>query len=206
MATYTPKDKAWLDAKGATVPYARTTALERIQERNAHALLAAARKAEQQLAALKVLVDLKHREVISAVEKAHGVSLKDTKGNKVWYNFDRSIQVECSVQERIDFDTQLIAAARKKLNEFLSNKLSSDDEFIVQMVTTAFETTNGKLDSKRVTHLLSYRSKVKAAKFQSACDLIERSMSRSYSKTYFRIGTLQEDGSYSYVQLNFSAI
>lgn len=206
MKQFTSKDKTWTDAKGTEVPYTRTTALERLQERNAHQLLTAAQRAEHLLAELKELVATKHQEVIAAVEKVNDVKLKDSKGNKVWYSFDRSVLVECSIQERIEFDGVLISAAREKLNEFLSAKLASDDEFLVEMVATAFETSNGKLDSKRVMHLLSYRSKVKAARFQEACDLIEKSMSRAYSKTYFRIGTRQEDGSYQFVQLNFSAI
>lgn len=202
----TPKDKVWKDAKGDPVPYNRTTALERLQERNAHKLLAEAQRVEKALLALKELVQDKHGEVIAAHEKNSGVQLKKSKGNKVWHSFDRSIQVEADAQERIEFDGLLITSARELLHEYLSEKLSSDDEFLVEMVTKAFETTNGKLDSKRVMHLVSYKHKVKAAKFQQAVALIEKSIRRTNAKMYFRISVRQEDGSYKAVQLNFSAI
>lgn len=202
----TPKDKVWKDAKGDPIPYTRTTALERLQERNAHKLLAEALRVEKALLSLKELVLEKHGEVIAAHEKAAGVDLKKTKGNKVWHSFDRSIQVEADNQERIEFDGLLITSARELLHEYLSEKLSSDDEFLVEMVTKAFETTNGKLDSKRVMHLVSYKHKVKAAKFQEAVALIEKSIRRTNAKMYFRVSVRQEDGSYKAVQLNFSAI
>lgn len=202
----TPKDKVWKDAKGDPIPYNRTTALERLQERNAHKLLSEAQRVEKALLALKELVLDKHGEVLAAHEKAAGVDLKKTKGNKVWHSFDRSIQVEADNQERIEFDGLLITSARELLHEYLSEKLSSDDEFLVEMVTKAFETTNGKLDSKRVMHLVSYKHKVKAHKFQEAVALIEKSIRRTNAKMYFRISVRQEDGSYKAVQLNFSAI
>jgi hypothetical protein len=206
MKQQTSKDKTWTDAKGDPIPYNRTTAIERLQERNAHTLLNAAQKAEAALKALKDLVQDKHGEVLAALEKSTGVSLKKSKGNKQWYSFDRSILVEADAQERIEFDGLLITAAREKLHSYLTSKLTSDDEFLVEMVTKAFETTNGKLDSKRVMHLVSYKSKVKAALFQEAITLIEKSIRRTNAKMYFRVSVRQEDGSYEAVQLNFSAI
>lgn len=202
----TPKDKEWKDAKGAAIPYNRTTAYERLCEKNAHAILAEAVKVNAALAKLKQLFGDKHMEVLDAFKRAQGTDLKETKGNKVWYSFDRGIVVECKIQERIEFEDLLITAAREKLNEFLSTKLSSDDQFVVEMVTTAFETTNGKLDAKRIMHLLGYKHKVKAALFQEACEMIEKSMRRTFSKSYMSVGVRQADGSYQYVHLNFSAL
>ena len=202
----TAKDKTWTDPKGMAIPYNRTTALERLQERNAHRLLVEAKRTEKTLTELKELVQKLHGEVLTAFDKSEGVNVKATKGNKQWYAFDRSIVVEADVQDRIEFDGLLITAAREKLSAYLTAKLNSDDEFLVEMVTRAFETTNGKLDSKRVMHLVGYKSKVKAALFQEAIALIEKSIRRTSSKMYFRIGERQEDGSYQYVQLNFSAI
>lgn len=202
----TQKDKEWKDAKGSAIPFNRTTAYERLCEKNAHTILKEALKTHEALSALKQLFGDKHNEVLDAFKRQEGSDLKETKGNKVWYSFDRGIVVECKIQERVEFDGLLITAAREKLNEFLGNKLSSDDAFVVEMVTTAFETTNGKLDSKRIMHLLSYKSKVRASLFQEACAMIEKSMRRTFSKSYMSVGVRQEDGSYQYVQLNFSSL
>lgn len=159
-----------------------------------------------QLAAFKDMLLRAHTEVLDVFKMSEGVNVKETKGNKVWYNFDRSIMVECSVQERIEFDELLMTGAREKLNQYLASKLTSDEEFLVEMVTSAFETTNGKLDSKRIMHLLSYRRKVRAAMFQEALDMIEKAMQRTYSKTYFNVSLRKEDGSYEAVKLNLSQL
>lgn len=156
----TAKDKTWTDAKGTAIPYNRTTAQERLQERSAHKLLTEALKVEGLLGSLKELVTTVHNDVLTGFEKNIGAKVKESKGNKQWYNFDRSIMVEADVQDRIEFDGLMITAAREKLHEYLTSKLSSDDEFLVEMVTKAFETTNGKLDSKRVMHLVSYKHKL----------------------------------------------
>lgn len=206
MKQQTPKDKVWTDAKGNAVPYNRTTAQERLQERSAHKLATEALKAEAVLKGLKELVLKVHADVLAGFDKAKGTDIKASKGNKEWYNFDRSIRVEADVQDRIEFDSLTITAAREKLHTYLTSKLSSDDEFLVEMVTKAFETTNGKLDSKRVMHLVSYKSKVKAQLFQEAIALIEQSIRRTNSKTYFRVSLRQEDNSYRTIQLNIAAL
>lgn len=202
---YTAKDKLWTDHAGVQIPYTRTTALERLQERNAHILLAEARKLEAQIAAFKERVAQLHGQVVAAHEAKEGVELKKTKGNMQWYNFDRTVRVEADVQERIEFDDITIAIAREKLNAFLDQSVKSDVEFVVELVTSAFNTTNGKLDAKKVMALLGYKHKIKAALFQEAMALIEKSIKRTGSKMYFRVGERQEDNSYSNVNLNFSA-
>lgn len=201
----TSKDKLWKDHTGLPIPYTRTSAVERLQERHSHTLLAEAKRLEAQIAAFKEKVAKLHGEVVAAHEAKEGVELKKTKGNMHWYSFDRSVKVEADVQERIEFDDITIAQAREKLNAFLDQSVKSDVEFVVELVTSAFNTTNGKLDAKKVMALLGYKHKIKAALFQEAMVLIEKSLKRTGSKMYFRVGEQQEDGSYSNVNLNFSA-
>ncbi len=201
----TAKDKQWTDHSGISIPYTRTTAVERLQERHAHTLLAEARKLEEQIAAFKEKVAKLHGEVVAAHEAKEGVELKKGKGNMQWHSFDRGIRVEADVQERIEFDDITIAMAREKLNAFLDQSVKSDVEFVVELVTSAFNTTNGKLDAKKVMALLGYKHKIKAQLFQEAMALIEKSIKRTGSKVYFRIGERQEDNSYGNVNLNFSA-
>lgn len=202
----TAKDKIWRDHQGMSVPYNRTSALERLQERNAFQLLTAAQKAHDVLEELHKLVQKKHQEVLDAFKKAEGADLSGWKGNKVWYNFDRSIQVECRIGERMEFDDLHITAARKDLDDFLRTAIKSEVDFVQELIALAFATTNGKLDPKRVTQLLSFRHKIKHAKYQSACELIEKSIKRVFTKVYFMVGVRNEDGKYDFVQLNFSKL
>lgn len=201
----TTKDKIWTDHTGLAIPYTRTSGVERLQERHAATLLAEAQKLEAQIVQMKERVVKLHDEVVAAHEKKEGVSLKESKGNMLWYNFDRSIKVEAKVQYNIKFDDITIAIAREKLDQYLAEAINSGDEFVLELVTGAFATTKGQLDPKRVLSLLPFRSKIKAALFQDALDLIEKSIRRIRGKVYFSIGELQEDGSYSSVNLNFSA-
>lgn len=202
---YTSADKMWTDHTGVQIPYTRTSAVERLQERLAPRLLAKAKKLEADIAAFREEVSQLHASVVTAHEEKEGVQVKRTKGNMVWYNFDRSIKVEADVQERIEFDAITIAQARETLDTFLTNAVKSDVEFVVDLVTSAFSTTNGQLDAKKVMGLLRYKSKIKAQLFQDAMELIEKSITRTTSKVYFSIAERDEAGSYSRVNLNFSA-
>lgn len=201
----TTKDKLWTDHTGLSIPVTRISAIERLQERHAHTLLAKAQRLEADIVAFKAEVAKLHGEVVAAHESREGVEVRKTKGNMLWYSFDRGIKVEADVQERIEFDSITIAQAREKLDQFLANAVKSDVEFVIELVTSAFSTTNGKLDAKKVMGLLGYKHKIKSALFQEAMALIEKSIKRTGSKMYFSVGERQEDGSYNRVNLNFSA-
>jgi hypothetical protein len=130
----------------------------------------------------------------------------DGKGNYTWFNFDRSVKIEVSVNERIEFDDLTIKACKEKLDEFLSENVTSKHEMIKQIVTDAFSTTRGKLDAKKVMSLLRYKDKVKDALFLESMELLEKSIRRPDSKTYYRISERMEDGGYRVIDLNFSSI
>lgn len=201
----TAKDALWFDEAGASIPYQRISKLERSMEKSA------AKFHKQALNLNKGLEDFK-REVYEMCEELHtnymkskGVS-KESKGNWTWYNFDRSIKIEVSVNEQIAFDDLAIEAAKSKLSEFLSSEITSENEVIKQMVLSAFETRSGRLDTKKVMSLLKYKERVKSPVFLAALDLIESAIRRPQSKTYFRVSQRMEDGSYEVIDLNFSSV
>ena len=201
---HTAKDETWIDANGVAIPYKRTDTVERTRERNAHRLYADASKLAEHIAEFKKLFVKCHSEVVDASDKKNGSDVKKTKGNKDWFSFDRGIKIEADIQERIEFDDLTISAAREKLDAFLKDAVKSEVEFVSELITSAFSTSNGKLDAKKVMGLLGFRHKIKAAMFQEAMELIEKSILRTGSKQYFRISVRQEDGSYEAVNLNFS--
>jgi tRNA nucleotidyltransferase/poly(A) polymerase len=130
----------------------------------------------------------------------------DSKGNFTWFNFDRSVKVEVSIADRIDFDDLTITACKDKLDEFLDQNLDSKQEFVKQLVTDAFSTSRGKLDAKKVMSLLKYRTKIKSDLFQEALNLLESAIRRPDSRTYFRIWERDKSGEYKLIDLNFSSI
>lgn len=196
----------WIDESGNRIPYNRTSATERLMERRSAQLLKEAAALSEKLAKLKdnfrtfsdevYQVFLKERNLEAPVER---------KGNYTWYNFDRSIKVEVSVSERITFDEMSITAAREKLSQFLDENIEGKLEFVKDLVNEAFQTSKGQLDTKKVMGLLKYRSKIKHQAYQDAMALIETSIRRPESKSYYRIWEKDRNGEYKLVDLNFSS-
>src|SRR5690606_379589 len=127
-------------------------------------------------------------------------------GNFTWHNFDRSLKIEVSINERIQFDDLTITACKDKLNQLIDANNEGKVESIKDMVNDAFSTSRGKLDAKKVMSLLKYKSRIKAPVFQEAMVLLEESIRRPDSKVYFRIWKKNQDGKYENIDLNFSSI
>jgi len=204
---YTGKDSFWIDESGVKIPYNRTTKAERLTERKASQIIRKAISLNKQLKEFKKLLKKASQEVYQAWLKENGGKEKtDYKGNFTWYNFDRSIKIEVNISEPIDFDDMTIQSAQEKFKEFLDNNINSDNEFVKQLVLDAFETRRGKLDSKRVLGLTKYVHKVNDPLFTEAVNLINKSIRRKKTKTYYKIWIRNADGGYDYIDLNLSSV
>ncbi|MBA3900978.1 MAG: DUF3164 family protein [Bacteroidetes bacterium] len=198
--------KTWTDESGVTIPANRITASEKLRENKAAKLLKQALALNEKLVSFKAEIETDCRKIFEAV-KAENNSDKETKGNFIWHNFDRSIKVEVSINERIEFDELLIAIAKEKLESFISDNTTATEDMIKALVMEAFSTSRGKLDSKKVMSLVKYRQRIPQNKypvFHEAIDTIEKAVRRPDSKTYFRIWAKDDKGEYQNVNLNFS--
>ncbi len=196
----------WIDESGNRIPYNRTSATERLMERRSAQLLKEASALSEKLAKLKDNFRTFSDEVYQVFLKERSLEAPaERKGNYTWYNFDRSIKVEVSVSERITFDEMSITAAREKLSQFLDENIEGKLEFVKDLVNEAFQTSKGQLDTKKVMGLLKYRSKIKHQAYQDAMALIETSIRRPESKSYYRIWEKDRNGEYKLVDLNFSS-
>lgn len=204
--------KKWTDETGLELPANRILPLEKMREKAADTLLKKAEIVQKRLVAIKqefedICTEVWTASLIDAGADPEKIAAK--KGNHTWYNFDRSIKIEVSISERIDFDDALIAAAKEKFDTFLSENINGTEDVIRVLVTDAFSTTRGQLDAKKVMQLIRHRSRIDADKypgFHRAVDLIEQSIRRPDSKKYFRISTRDFAGRYQNVDLNFSSI
>ena len=204
--TQTNKDPYWIDESGNKIPLKRISKTEKLMEQKSTSLLKNAKATNDRLMAFKGDI----RTICEEVEKQslleNGVVKENAKGNLTWFNFDRSIKVERSVSEPIRFDDLTITAAKEKLDEFLNEAIESKFDFAKDMIMTAFETTKGQLDPKKITPLTRYESKVNHPLFTEACKLIQKALRRPESKTYYRIWAKDGDGKFVAVELNFSNI
>lgn len=198
-------DGTWTNESGISIPYNRTTKLERIIESGFGKVLKKAVHANKYLTELKE--DLRKLcDEIYIEAMVENDSKSELKGNFTKYNFDRSIKVEVDIQDRIEFDDLTIEACKQKFDEFLSDKVTAKNEFIKELVLDAFSTRTNKLDVKKVMSLFRYESKIKDPRFQEALALLKKSIRRPSSKSYYRISVRNESGGYDAVKLNFSSI
>jgi len=196
----------WTDEKGHKVEMKRITKYEKLKEISAAKIVKQALKAEEKLVQTKTAVIELCEKVYDKYMEENNNDGKERKGNFTWFNFDKSMKIEVSVNEPIKFDDLAIIACKDKLDEFLDNNISNENEIIKEMITDAFETSRGKLDTKKVMSLLSYKHRVKDSVFQEAMHLLEKGITRPKSKRYFRVSVINEEGGYDNIELNFSSI
>lgn len=202
------KEKTWIDESGIAIPAARVSKAEKIKERNAAKLLTEARKANAVLTSLKqYFKDLSEEAYEAALSELEDV--KAGKGNFTWYNFDRSIKIEVKINEQISFDDILIEAAKQKLDDFLTEHTGTVDDMIRSIILQAFETSKGRLDTKRIMSLIAHSSRVDEKKYpgyHEAIKLVQKAIRRPSSRTYYTISVRDNAGDYQAIELNFSAI
>lgn len=199
------KDKNWKDETGRSIPVDYISPGNRLKERHAATLLKQAWLINQKLAEFKKTTQKLCAEVYAKMAEELKVK-PDAKGNYTWFSFDRSVKIEVSISDRIEFDDLTITACKEKLDEFLNQSLDSKQEFVKDLVSDAFATSRGKLDAKKVMSILKYRQKITHPLFQDALNLLESSIRRPSSRVYFRIWERQADGSYQLIDLNFSSL
>jgi hypothetical protein len=202
-----PSDKLWSDETGQQIPYNRITKLEKQNERSVAKILKKAESTNKCLNELKEAFIKLSEQAYTASMAAKGITNPKSKGNFTWYNFDRSIKIEVSSHAPIKFDELTIAAAKEKFHEFLESNISSKDEFVKQMIIDAFETQRtSQLDTKRILNLVRYEGKIKDAKFSEAVKLINASIRKPNTKTYYRIWIKDDQDVYHNLELNISSL
>lgn len=198
----------WTDESGIQIPYNRTTKLERLLERSVYSLFDKSLKAHEQLKKLKDDITGVVSEIVEMAREEHAVKLNG-KGNYTFYNFDRSLKVEVSVNELIRFDDLKLESAKEVLITLVRKNVIGDD-FILGLVEDAFQTSRGRLDTRKILGLKKHTKRIKTKEireeWQKAMTLIDEAISRPDSKTYYRVWYRDEAGVYQAVNLNFASI
>lgn len=198
------KEAKWKDETGQEIPANRITKNEKLKEKHSYNLATEAFKIFKLLLAFKINVSKICKEVLELhlTEK----EIEKSKGNLQWYNFDGSLRIDIKVSEQIDFDGILIESCRQKLMSLVGDSMKDDATFIKELVQSAFQTSNGKLDTKKVLGLRRHASKIKDPRYAEAMALLDQSIRRPGSKTYYQVWVKDENGKYQNIDLNFSSI
>lgn len=194
-------DKLWKNHKGNDVPREYVPAFEISKEAAVAKVFTNAEAISKKLAAFKSLAFSVSDSLYSQMMQAANVSMGDKKGNFTLYNFDKSIKIEVNVSDRIEFGEE-INFAQMKLNEFILAKTTGGDSELHELISNAFTTSKGRLDTKRILSLFTY--KISHPLWVEAMDLIKKAMQTNSSVRYLTVSTRDENGKYNLLNLNFS--
>lgn len=204
----TKAPKTWTDHTGLEIPVSRISKLEKLKERNAKKLMNAVSKCKTQLKATKELAVELTNDIYKMFLEDNGLTELDRKGNFSWFSFDRTFKIELKSNAQIVFDDLEIEACKSKLMTFIDNHIAATDpkdQFIKQIVLSAFETSRGKLDYKKVLSLKSYKDKVKNKRFDEALEHLDKASKVVGSKEYMLFYVLGENKKYQPISLNISS-
>jgi hypothetical protein len=201
-----PADKIWVDEAGNKIPYTRLKPYEKLHEKIAYQIATRAEKLSRELQALKAYIREQCDEAYNAFMSDNNGKGTTKKGNYTWFNFNRTIKIEVDIQEAIRFDDLYIALAKEKLDDFIGSNIKGAEEFIKDLIMSAFATQNGRLDVKKVLGLKRHKSRIKDQRYHDAMDLIDQSIRRPDSKSYYRVSVRNDAGQFESIDLNFSSI
>jgi hypothetical protein len=187
-------DKVWNDHRGNEVPVEYVPDIDRRTEVVIGKLLRSAESLSKKLAEFKMYAEML---------KNANIEVGERKGNYTLTSFDKSVKIEINVSDRIEFDDN-INFAQEKINEFLAIKTNGADFELTEIVNNAFKTRKGRLDSKRIMGLFSY--KIKHKTWLEAMELLKNSITTNSSVRYMDFSVKDENGKYQPVKLNFSSI
>lgn len=200
---------AWTDESDYTIPFNRVSKFERVKEAHAAKIYKSAIKINDMLNQFMVMIIQANEEVNEEMNKENKLinkKVKTIKKSFTWFNFDRSVKIEVVAQDSIRFDEAKISVAQELLYKFIDKKVVGTEDMVRQFLNRGFVNSKGALDTKKIFDILSFRSKIQDAQFQSVLNLIQDGISRHFCKRYYRVWVKNEEGAYENIELNFSSI
>lgn len=198
------KQKVYTTATGQEVP---TKFIRKIDRKRDSAALKYYKKA---LALQEAIAKFKEEliENCDALQQEYmdeyDVKLKENaRGGYTLSTIDKAVQIEFTIGSRITFDDR-IDMAKAKFFEYIDEVTKGIDPAVRQIVETAFQTTRGKLDPKRIMQLLTLKNDHPT--WKDACDLLTQSMSSNTTKRYIQFRQKNEEGKYENLTVDFNAL
>lgn len=200
------KQEHWLDEQGRKVPFKYVSKFDKQKESELGKILKEAEVLNNRLSLLKLAITNFCENTIKQYAEKNKIKTETWKGNLTIQNFDNSVKIELNAVARVEFDDLAIKACKGLLDEFLSENIDAKNAFISEIVTDAFSTSRGKLDTKKVLSLLKYESKIQDAKFQEAMRFLKESIRNTGSKNFYRISVKGSDNEFKAVKLDLTSL
>lgn len=142
---------------------------------------------------------------IDLLFEKYKVSLGGKKGNVTLHSYDAKYRVVIAINENIRLDER-IHAAKALIDECIVDWSVGANKNLATLVNTAFKVdSQGNLTNIR--NILQLRNhKIDDERWQRAMQAISDSIIVFDTKEYIRFYERQEDGSYTQISLDFSAI
>ena len=202
------KGPLWTDENGMQVELKRISVLEKVREKHAGAIGVKALVVEKALKELRQMIEAAIGAIKLELEKEITADL-EIKGH-TFYNFDRSVKIFRQVSPLIDFDEGKMQTAHAAFTEFVNKRMTDDQAFLKDMILSAFKTTRGKFDTRKINTLLAQRDNIFVSNdidFQNAIRLVQEARvvreDRVYDQVYCRDPETRE---YILVNLNIATV
>lgn len=199
----TNQEGFWVDAKGNHIAPENVRESDKLADEVVRKLHAQAKELSTELAEFKqkALDDI--RTHLALVVEQYGVKLRGKKGNRLISTYDESIKITISIQERISFGSELVAA-EELINECMAEWTHDANPNLRTLVEKAFQADEqGKISVYRVLDLL--RMDINDPRWRKAMGAIKDSIRVTGSKEYVRVYERDEDGKYQPISLNIAS-
>ena len=174
----------WQDASGSLIPESKIKDIDKLRHQVVTDLCVMAEKSRDGLADFKARAMQEVAALVSTSMEQYGVKAGGEKGNVTLISFDGRYKLVRSMQDKLTFGEQLMAA-KALIDECVHAWAHNADDNIKVLVNHAFQTDKeGKINTGRVLGLR--RLEIRDAKWQSAMQAIADSIQIASTKPYVR--------------------
>lgn len=203
----------WTEQDGNQVEKGRLFTDEIRAERHAVKLFNLGFKIQESLKALVSEAELRTENVrIAYLRRKDPEKLEEDQSGKgfTFYSFNRDIKIEKVVSVTAGYKEEDVALSKDNFEKYLEKfdgvEAEVNIDILKELVLSAFTTSRGKLDYKKLDQLLGYKEKIDDIPFQKACSLLEEAKFNNKPKVYYNISFRNEEGTYEQVNLKLSGV
>lgn len=194
----------WQDASGSLIPESKIKDIDKLRHQVVTDLCVMAEKSRDGLADFKARAMQEVAALVSTSMEQYGVKAGGEKGNVTLISFDGRYKLVRSMQDKLTFGEQLMAA-KALIDECVHEWAHNADDNIKVLVNHAFQTDKeGKINTGRVLGLRQL--KITDPDWLTAMQAITDSIKVASTKPYIRFYERNAQGGYDPINLDLAAV